>query len=91
LKLVKIGTWIGKEGTIDIIGQSENRENVVGICNWNASVMTYESYEKLVEMMKLARINANTKYLFSATKFDDRLSKLASEDNTVILVDMTEL
>lgn len=91
IKLVKIGTWIGKEGTIDIIGQSSNRENVVGICNWSQAIMGYESYEKLVESMKLARISANTMYLFSATKFDDKLIQLSKEDSSVVLVDMTEL
>ncbi len=91
IKLVKIGTWIGKEGTIDVIGQSSNRENVVGICNWADKQMSYKRYEELLESMKLARISANTIYLFSATKFDDKLVALSKEKNSVVLVDMTEL
>ncbi|MBO6283534.1 MAG: ATP-binding protein, partial [Pseudobutyrivibrio sp.] len=73
IKLSKIGTWLGKEGTIDVIGQSDNRENVVGICNWTEKLMSYESYEKLLESMKQARITANTIFLFSATRFDSKL------------------
>ncbi|MCR4693956.1 MAG: ATP-binding protein [Pseudobutyrivibrio sp.] len=91
IKLTKIGTWVGKEGTIDVIGQSENRENLVGICNWSDKVMSYNRYEELLESMKLARINANTIYLFSATKFDSKLIVLSKENKSVVLVDMTEL
>ncbi len=91
IKLTKIGTWLGKEGTIDVIGQSSNRENVVGICNWTDRSMAYETYEKLLESMKLARINANTIFLFSATRFDSKLVQLSKENKSVVLVDMTEL
>lgn len=91
IKLVKIGTWIGKEGTIDVIGQSSNRENVVGICNWADKMMSYDRYEELLDSMKKARITANTIYLFSATKFDDKLTELSKENKSVVLVDMTEL
>ena len=91
IKLSKIGTWLGKEGTIDVIGQSDNRENVVGICNWTEKLMGYESYEKLLESMKQARITANTIFLFSATRFDSKLIQLSKENNSIVLVDMTEL
>lgn len=91
IKLEKIGTWLGKEGTIDVIGQSSNRENVVGICNWTERSMGYETYEKLLELMKLARITANTVFLFSATRFDPKLVQLSKENKSVVLVDMTEL
>ncbi len=91
IKLTKIGTWLGKEGTIDVIGQSSNRENVVGICNWTQKTMEFDTYEKLLESMKLARIIANTIYLFSATKFDSKLIELSKDNKSVVLVDMTEL
>ena len=91
IKLSKIGTWLGKEGTIDVIGQSDNRENVVGICNWTEKLMGYESYEKLLESMKQARITANTIFLFSATRFDSKLIQLSKENKSIVLVDMTEL
>ena len=91
IKLERTGTWLGKENNIDIIGQNSIRENVVGICNWSDSVMAYASYEKLLETMKLARISAKTIYLFSATKFDEKLIELSKENPAVVLVDMTEL
>ena len=91
IKLEKIGTWIGKEGTIDVVGQNAVRENVVGICNWSNESMSYDAYDNLLALMKQARISAVSIYLFSATKFDNSLVKLAAENKSVVLVDMTEL
>ena len=64
---------------------------MVGICNWTEKTMGYETYEKLLDSMKQARITANTIFLFSATKFDNKLVELSKENKSVVLVDMTEL
>lgn len=63
IKLVKMGTWVGKEGSIDIIGQNAQRENVVGICSWTEDEFSYGRYEKLLVQMKKAKISANVIYL----------------------------
>lgn len=91
IKLVKMGTWVGKMGTIDIIGQNEQRENVVGICNWKDAQLTYASYENLLVQMKKAKISAKVIYLFSAKKFESALVEFAENNSQLILVDMTEL
>ena len=91
VKIRKLGTWVGKQGTIDIIGQDDARNTVVGICNWENDNLSYEKYEELKESMKQARITATAVYLFSAKSFDPRLAELSEKDSSVILVDMTEL
>ncbi|MCR5144364.1 MAG: ATP-binding protein [Lachnospiraceae bacterium] len=91
IKLTKTGIWLGKQGTIDIVGQDDIRENVVGICNWKDAKMSYESYENLLESMKQARIKAKNIYMFSATEFDEKLVALAETDSKLLLIDMKEL
>ena len=91
IKLIKMGTWVGKEGAIDIIGQNEQRENVVGICNWTEEEFSYGRYEELLGQMKKAKISAKVVYLFSAKKFDAKIRQLAEEQKEIVLVDMTEL
>lgn len=91
IQVQKMGTWIGKTGTIDVIGEDEVRDHIVGVCNWERPTMTYAQYEQLQKDMDLARIKAKTTYLFSAKSFDPRLVRLASEDPTIVLVDMKEL
>lgn len=91
IKVIKSGTWIGKEGTIDLIGQSDLREHVVGICNWGDSELKMEEYEKLIESVKLARLSPRAIYLFSSKNFDIRLKALEATDDKVTLVDMSQL
>ncbi len=91
VRIHKIGTWVGKQGNIDIIAQNAVRENIVGICNWSEEKLTYDRYEKLDELMKQARISAKYYFLFSAKAFDEILIKKAEEDERFSLIDMTEL
>lgn len=91
IKITRTGTWLGKEGTIDIIGQDDERESVVGICNWEKEALTFDDYQNLLFSMKQARIHAKVTYLFSATSFDERLQELEKEESSIVLVDMKEL
>ena len=91
IHIAQTGTWIGKEGTIDIIGQDDERESVVGICNWTKDSLDFDDYQNLLYNMKQARVHARVTYLFSATAFDERLQELEKEEPTVVLVDMKEL
>lgn len=92
IRIERMGTWVGKEGTIDIIGQDSVRENVVGICNWSDEELSYAQYLKLIEDMKSARIHAKTIYLFSARSFEVKLKALEHQTNSAVtLVDMNEL
>lgn len=91
IRIATMGTWIGKEGTIDVIGRSDDGEYVVGICNWQEEKLTFEDYQNLLYSMKQAKLHGKTTYLFSATTFEQRLYDLEKEEPTVVLVDMKEL
>lgn len=87
----KMGTWVGKQGNIDIIAQDMSRNNIVGKCSWSAETFTYEMYEELLEMMKMAKISSKYCYLFSARKFDAKLIRESQDNKGIILVDMNQL
>ncbi len=92
IHIEKMGTWIGKKGTIDVVGRDAIRDCVVGVTNWDAPEMTYARYEQLLTDMKSARIHAKTMYLFSAKSFEKELVELEQQEGSgVVLVDMTEL
>lgn len=91
LKIHKMGTWIGKEGNIDIIAQNEIRQNMVGLCNWDKPCLTLDMCEELFANMKRAKINAEYYFLFSAKGFEPELIEKAEQDQRFILVDMNEL
>lgn len=87
----RIGTWVGKQGTIDIVAQNEMRQSVVGVCNWSEPQMGKRWGDELLENMKRARISADYLYLFSAQGFSPELVQLSQEDGRFLLIDMKEL
>lgn len=87
----KMGTWIGKTGTIDIIAQSSDRKNIVGLCNWEKPYLTMEMCENLYQSMGKAKIQSNHFYLFSAKAFEPALVEMAKTDKRFELIDMNEL
>lgn len=91
LEISKMGTWIGKEGKIDLIVQNSVRENIVGLCSWSRGEMPYEVLAQLEESMGQARLKAKYRYLFSAGTFDVRLMEAAKRDESIVLVDMNSL
>ena len=91
LKIAKMGTWIGKEGTIDIIAQDNIRQNMVGLCNWEKPELTMQMCEELFANMEKAKISAEYYFLFSAKGFAEDVVAMAEKDKRFILVDMNEL
>lgn len=91
IKLTKVGTWVGKQGTIDIIGQNSVRESIVGICNWEKEQTGLDDLVNLRHAVKQARISADHTYLFSAKTFAKELVEAAEKDPSIVLVDMKEM
>lgn len=87
----KMGTWVGKTGTIDIIAQSSDRQNIVGLCNWEKSYLTIQMCEKLYESMEKAKVQSEHFYLFSAKAFEPELVEMVKSDARFELIDMNEL
>ncbi len=91
IPIKSIGTWLGKEGTIDIVGQSDSREHILGICNWAGDEMKIEEYERLMENAALAKLSPKAIYLFSSKNFDIRLKALEAKNKNINLIDMSQL
>ena len=91
VKVNKMGTWIGKNGHIDIVAQSSARERIVAVCNWENAALTVDMVQEMFLAMKQAKIQAEHYYLFSAKAFAPALVALAKEDRRFELIDMNEL
>ena len=63
------GEWIGKEGNIDIITQSETGDTVFGMCFWDRQA-THADLIKLHSDARKARLEGDVIYLFSTEGFD---------------------
>lgn len=91
IAVTKMGTWVGKTGNIDIIAQSGNRENIIGLCNWDKPRLTMAMCKELFASMKKAKISSSHIYLFSAKAFDADVIEMAKKDRRFELIDMNEL
>ena len=87
----RIGEWVGKQGTIDVIAQNEEGKTIIGICNWDKPIMRYDDYEWLLFCAKKAKLRADYVYLFSVKQFDEKLSLEAKVKHNLKLISLDEM
>ncbi|MBE6014010.1 MAG: ATP-binding protein [Lachnospiraceae bacterium] len=91
ITISKIGSWIGKQGNIDIIASDEEGKAIIGLCRWKDRTVTYSMCLELFDLMGQAKISADYYYLFSSKSFDEKLKKEAEKEPRIILVDISSL
>ncbi len=91
LKISKIGSWIGKQGSIDIIASEDTGKTIIGLCRWKDRTVTYSMCLDLFDLMGQAKISADYYYLFSSRSFDEKLKREAAKEPRIILVDISSL
>ncbi len=85
------GEWIGKEGNIDIIAQSDTGDTALGICSFR-KMLTHEDLVQLEYVAKKARLEGDVIYLFSTGGFDEWLLDASLKpDSPLRLIGMDEL
>lgn len=87
---VKKGEWVGKAGTIDLVAQDEKENTLIGLCNWDRPLMTYDDYERLLFCAEKARLRPDYIYLFSAGHFDEKLKWESKVKKNIKLISVDE-
>ncbi|WP_141107731.1 ATP-binding protein [Butyrivibrio sp. YAB3001] len=70
------GPWLGKEGNIDFVAQSDVGDTAFGMSFWER-MATHADYVKLHSDARKARLEGDVIYLFSTTGFDSWLKNAA--------------
>ncbi len=91
IKYDRMGSWIGKAGTIDFVCRDAGDHTLIALCNWEKPMMRFDDYEWLMYCAKQAKINADYVYLFSAGGFDDGLHFAVSSKKNIKLITLDEL
>ena len=91
IKVERVGEWVGKFGTIDIVAQNEEVRTILGICNWEKPVMRYDDYEWFLFCAEKAKLTADYIYLFSVHNFEERLKLEAKVKPNMKLISMDEM
>jgi len=85
------GEWIGKEGSLDIIVQSDVGDTAIGMCCWHRQA-THEDLICIESCAKKARLEGDYYYLFSTVGFDAWLQDAAMKpDSKIKLIGIDEL
>ncbi len=84
------GEWVGKVGTIDIVAQDEKGNTLIGLCNWDKPMMTYDDYEWLIFCAEKAKLRPDHIYLFSVGRFDEKLNLEAKVKQNIKLIGVDE-
>lgn len=84
-----IGEWIGKDGRLDIIAQDEEGRALIGLCSWEKPT-AYEDYEDLLAYAKKAKISADHIYMYTAYRFDERLTLEAKIKPNLKLIQISD-
>ena len=74
-----------------MVAQDENGRTLAACCNWEKSVMQYGDYEKLLSSMGKAKLKADTIYLFSIQRFDEKLSLEAKMKKNLKLISLEDM
>lgn len=91
MRFEKTGSWVGKDGTIDIVAQDREGRILVGYCIYSDVKMTQHDYDVLGLLLKQAHISADFIYLFSAGGFEDGLKDAVQQKGAVELVSLSQM
>ncbi len=91
IEVDRIGEWVGKFGTIDVVAQSQEGDTIIGICNWDKPMMRYDDYEWLLFCAQKAKLHADYIYLFSVGRFDEKLDLEAKVKRNLRLISLDEM
>lgn len=91
IQIDRIGEWVGKLGTIDVIAQNDKGDTIVSICNWDKPMMRYDDYEWLLFCCNEAKIRSDYVYLFSVRRFDEKLNLEAKVKKNLKLISLEDM
>jgi AAA+ ATPase superfamily predicted ATPase len=83
--------WYGKNGTIDILSEGENKEALIGKCLWQEEPADITDYETVTALTQQAGKQPDYCYIFSKNGFTDALKSIADDKGNVFLVGLDEL
>lgn len=91
IKTIKKSRVYEKDARIDIIRLGEDGVNCVGMCEFSSEPMKEEVLEKLGLSLEEAKLSVEYVYLFARSGFSEGLKKISKNNDSLILVDISDL
>ncbi len=83
--------WYGKNGTLDILAQSEKGKNLVGNCIWKEKKADLNDYDTLQSLAADAGKEPDSCFLCSKEGFTEELRGIADSNTNLTLVELDDL
>ncbi len=90
IEATRYGTWVGKNGTIDIILEDDNRKTVVGFCHTGPDAMNLMDLEWLIFCIDKAYLDPEMIYIYSLYGFDNKLKMNAADSDQIKLIELSD-
>jgi AAA+ ATPase superfamily predicted ATPase len=90
-KFVWWDRWYGKNGTIDILAQTESKKTLVGSCHFEDCITEPEEYSTLLALADEAKVSPDYCYLFSRKGFSEELKRMAADRKNLNLIGLEDL
>ena len=87
----KMGEWVGKLDSIDVVAFNENKEALVCMCNYEKNVLTIDDYDWLMLLAKKARFQVHTVVLVTFERFDQGLLDKGKQMGNLHLISLKDL
>ncbi len=91
VKFIWWDRWYGKNGTIDILAQGEDRKTLIGSCHFEDRITGPEEYHALLALADEAKVGPDYCYLFSRRGFSEELQRMAADRKDLYLVGLEDL
>lgn len=85
------GSWFGKEGRLDLLGQFSNGSFFAGGCKWSPEPFSEEDFMKILYLSEKAKVEPDYYYLFSQNGFASSMEVKAKGMDNVILMDLEDM
>ncbi len=87
----QLGSWFGKEGRLDILGEWDTGTFFSGGCKWSGGPFSEEDFERLLYLSQKAKAEPGQYYLFSRKGFTPGMRKRAEAFGGLTLMDLEDM
>lgn len=86
----KIGEWVGKLDTIDVVAFDGDGNALIGMCNYDKNVLTTDDYDWVKFLAKKAKLNVVQTVLITFERFDSKVVETGNKNNALQLISLKD-
>lgn len=86
----RIGEWVGKLDTIDVVAFDAEGNALIGMCNYDKNVITTDDYDWVKFLAKKAKLNVTQTVLITFERFDSKVCDASGKNSALQLISLKD-